>query len=64
MVKNHKDPPQISPLSDVAARAEKAHITKVLKSTNGNKTRAAEVLCISRKTLWEKLKAYDINDYL
>jgi DNA-binding NtrC family response regulator len=50
-----------SPLSKVAAEAEKAHIIKTLKSTNGNKTKAAEILGISRKTLWEKVKSYDIK---
>jgi two-component system response regulator AtoC len=47
-------------LSDVAADAEKAHILRVLKITQGNKTRAAEMLGISRKTLWEKMNAYGI----
>jgi DNA-binding NtrC family response regulator len=51
MVGNHKAPPQILPLSDVAAEAEKDHIIKILKSTEGNRTKAAEILCISRKTL-------------
>ncbi|MCL4477124.1 MAG: sigma-54 dependent transcriptional regulator [Nitrospirae bacterium] len=45
-------------LSNVAADAEKAHILMVLKTTQGNKTRAAEILGISRKTLWEKMNAY------
>ncbi len=48
-------------LSDVAAAAEKGHILNVLKLTQGNKTRAAEILGISRKTLWEKMSAYDIG---
>lgn len=61
MVENHKDPPQSFPLSDVAAEAEKDHIMKILKSTDGNRTKAAEILCISRKTLWEKLKTYNIE---
>lgn len=61
MSENHKDPPQLLPLSDVAAEAEKDHIMKILKSTDGNRTRAAEILCISRKTLWEKLKIYNIE---
>ncbi len=43
-------------LADVAAEAEKAHIVKILKITKGNRTRAAEILGISRKTLWEKMK--------
>ena len=48
-------------LSKVAAEAEKTHIIKILTSTNGNRTKAAEILEISRKTLWEKLKAYNIK---
>lgn len=35
---------------------EKEHIRNVLVSVNGNKTRAAEILGIDRKTLREKLK--------
>jgi two-component system response regulator AtoC len=59
-----KNPNGLSPksrLSKVAAEAEKAHIIKTLKSTHGNKTKAAEILGISRKTLWEKVKAYNIE---
>ncbi|MEW6738753.1 MAG: sigma-54 dependent transcriptional regulator [Nitrospirota bacterium] len=48
-------------LSDVAAEAEKEHIIRILKTTKGNKTRAAEMLGISRKTLWEKMNAYAIE---
>lgn len=48
-------------LSDIAAAAEKDHIVRVLKTTQGNKTRAAEILGISRKTLWEKMNAYGIE---
>ena len=53
-------PPAFS-LSHVTAKAEKEHIIKILKSTDGNKTRASEILGISRKTLWEKLKAHNIE---
>jgi len=38
------------------ADIEKKHIKKVLHSTNNNKTKAAEILGIDRKTLREKLK--------
>ena len=48
-------------LSDIADEAEKNHIMKVLRTTLGNKTRAAEMLGISRKTLWEKMNAYGIK---
>ncbi len=48
-------------LSDVAAEAEKNYIMRVLKAMKGNKTRAAEILGISRKTLWEKINAYGIE---
>ncbi len=51
---------QIS-LSDVAAEAEKGYIIRVLKETKGNKTRAAGMLGISRKTLWEKMNSYGIE---
>jgi two-component system response regulator AtoC len=48
-------------LAEVSAEAEKAHITRTLKSAKGNKTRTAELLGISRKTLWEKIKLFDIE---
>ncbi len=34
------------------------HITKMLKLNKGNKTRTAQLLGISRKTLWEKIKLF------
>jgi len=34
---------------------------KVLNKTNWNKIKAARMLGISRKNLWEKLKAYNIE---
>jgi DNA-binding NtrC family response regulator len=48
-------------LAEVSAVAEKAHIIRTLRSAKGNKTRTAELLGISRKTLWEKIKLYDIE---
>ncbi len=49
-------------LSDIAGQAERNHILKVLKTTQGNKTKAAEMLGVSRKTLWEKMNAYGLKD--
>jgi DNA-binding protein Fis len=40
------------------AEIEKRHILRVLTSTNGNKTRAARILGIDTKTLYNKLKSY------
>ncbi|WKZ33805.1 MAG: sigma-54 dependent transcriptional regulator [Thermodesulfobacteriota bacterium] len=39
---------------------EKKYIIKVLEETNGNKTLAAKLLGVSRKTLWEKCKLLEI----
>jgi DNA-binding protein Fis len=39
---------------------EKNHIAMVLEQVQGNKSKAARVLDISRSTLREKLKAYGL----
>ncbi len=41
------------------AQVESEYIKNVLASLGGNKTRAAEILGIDRKTLREKLKAIE-----
>ena len=46
------------------AEIEKRHIMRVLSSTSGNKTRAARVLGIDTKTLYNKLKAYRSSEDL
>ena len=55
-----KDSPA-QPLTKVAQEAEKEYIIRILKQTGGNRSRAAEILGISRKTLWEKMRAYGLN---
>jgi DNA-binding NtrC family response regulator len=47
-------------LKDVVAESEKAHIMNTLNLTGGNRTKAAGILGISRKNLWEKMKAYGL----
>lgn len=47
-------------LATAVAKAEKQCIRHALKTTDGNKTEAAEVLGISRKNLWEKMKLYQL----
>lgn len=44
------------------AEIEKRHIQRVLASTGGNKTRAARVLGIDTKTLYNKLKSYKSSE--
>ena len=45
-------------LKDAAAKAEYDTIMNVLKGVNFNKTKAAEILKIDRKTLYNKIKIY------
>ncbi len=59
------EPVQVDPATSVklevgttVGEAERLLIVKTLASTNNNKTRAAEILGISLKTLHNKLKAY------
>jgi len=58
--------PMDAPLHDVAAAAtriaESRRIKQALKQTNGNKTRAAEVLQVSYKTLLTKIKDYQLEE--
>lgn len=41
---------------------EKMYILKVMEKTRGNKQRAAEILNIDRKTLYKKLREYQIEE--
>lgn len=54
------EPPVVKDLDlkDAAAKAEYDTIMNVLKGVNFNKTRAAEILKIDRKTLYNKIKIY------
>jgi DNA-binding NtrC family response regulator len=40
---------------------EREYILEVLRSTGGNKTRAAEILGLDRKTLYRKLEEYRLE---
>jgi len=48
-------------LADNIAVAELACLKKALNHCEGNKTKTAELLGISRKNLWEKLKNYEVD---
>ena len=44
------------PLKEAITEFERHYIDRVLSSTGGRKSRAAEILGVSRKSLWEKLR--------
>ncbi len=48
-------------LKDAALEAEYETILKVLKEVNFNKTKAAKILNIDRKTLYNKMKAINLE---
>jgi DNA-binding NtrC family response regulator len=54
-------PTALRSLREVLVEAEREHLKVVLKGVGGHRTKAASVLGISRKVLWEKLKDYGIE---
>ncbi len=61
VLKNKHNKIPLLSLQQVSAEAEKDHILKILKVTKGNRSKAAEVLGVSRKTLWEKIKNFGLD---
>ncbi|MFT5051268.1 MAG: DNA-binding NtrC family response regulator [Chlamydiales bacterium] len=51
----------VEPLKSVLRGMEIAHIRRVLQLTGGHRSQAADLLGISRKVLWEKLRELDIQ---
>jgi two-component system, NtrC family, response regulator AtoC len=51
----------VAPLSAATREFEKGHLRRALAATGGKRVKAAELLGISRKSLWEKVKAYGIE---
>ena len=54
-------PSRVRPLNQAVEEAETAAIQAALSATKGRRADAAELLGISRKTLWEKIKSHDIT---
>jgi DNA-binding NtrC family response regulator len=50
------------PLAVAAKEFERQYILRALRLSSGGKAHAAELLGISRKNLWEKLKQLGISD--
>jgi DNA-binding NtrC family response regulator len=57
-----RGPHAVAPLAAVLKQAEREHLLKALAMADGKRVRAAELLGISRKNLWEKLRAHGISD--
>jgi len=54
-------PTDLKSLREVLVEAEREHLRHVLRAVGGHRSKAASVLGISRKVLWEKLKDYGID---
>lgn len=52
----------IAQLAEVLRSCERRHLIEALRASGGNRTQAARMLGISRKSLWEKLRAHGIDD--
>jgi DNA-binding NtrC family response regulator len=52
---------EIAPLQRMVEEAERSHIRRALNRCEGSVTRTAELLGISRKTLWEKMKRLEVS---
>jgi DNA-binding NtrC family response regulator len=54
--------PKIRPLASALRDFEREYLASALRETSGRRSEAAAALEISRKTLWEKLRAHRLSD--
>ena len=59
---NAATPAAVGPLVAAAREFEKGHLRRAVAATGGKRVKAAEMLGISRKSLWEKLRMYDLEE--
>ncbi|MCA9561723.1 MAG: sigma-54-dependent Fis family transcriptional regulator, partial [Myxococcales bacterium] len=52
----------LEPLASAIKAFEREYLLRALRMAGGKKVKAASMLGISRKNLWEKLKGHDISD--
>ena len=52
---------EVRPLRDVVREAERRHLERAIEATGGHRMQAAELLGISRKVLWEKLRDHGLG---
>jgi DNA-binding NtrC family response regulator len=55
-------PDEVRPLREVLKEFEKLHIERALAQTGRHRTQTAELLGISRKVLWEKMRDFGMLD--
>ncbi|HEY0714357.1 MAG TPA: sigma-54 dependent transcriptional regulator [Polyangia bacterium] len=55
-------PTEAKPLSVAMKEYEREYLMRTLARTKGRRSEAAALLGISRKTLWEKLKSYGVDE--
>lgn len=61
VVKHPQKKTLLIPLQEITAEAEREHIRQILVITKGNRSRASEILGVSRKTLWEKINHHKLD---
>jgi len=59
--RHENNPDEPVQLSSALAKTEKQCVLNALALTKGNRTKAADLLGISRKNLWEKMKLHQIE---
>jgi transcriptional regulator with PAS, ATPase and Fis domain len=52
---------EIRPLREFLREHEVAHIERALEATGGHRSQTADMLGISRKVLWEKIRDFGIH---
>jgi DNA-binding NtrC family response regulator len=60
-MKAGQDTGEIAPLHLMVEEAERKHIRRALSRCEGSVSKTAELLGISRKTLWEKMKRLEVT---
>jgi two-component system, NtrC family, response regulator AtoC len=60
---NGEETGHVRPLSLVIEEYEREHILRTLKLVEGERKRAAQLLGISRKSLWKKMNKYGLSNF-
>jgi two-component system response regulator AtoC len=61
IAKSRQEKTILASLQEITGEAERDHIRRILGLTRGNRSKAADILGVSRKTLWEKINLHQIN---